>query len=123
MPAAARRCRCARSPTSSSAPSSVNGVRLMTNVLCGRALTDADLTALLLHLAEGLHEHRPERPRGCPPLPRAEHLPEVLVPALADLDRRVELGHLPSAGRGRCRVHAHGLADRDRGPGGERRVR
>jgi hypothetical protein len=48
------------------------------------ALTDADLTALLLHLAEGLHGHRPARPRGCPPLPRPADLLAMFDERLAE---------------------------------------
>lgn len=33
-------------------------------------LIDADLAAILLHIASGLHAHRPARPKGCPRVPR-----------------------------------------------------
>jgi hypothetical protein len=47
------------------------------------ALTDADLTGLLLHLAAGLHEHRPQRPRGCPVVPRPQDLLAMLDDSLS----------------------------------------
>src|SRR6516165_1955825 len=62
MPAANSRRRCSRRPSSSSAPSSANGVRLMTYVLCRRLLTSADPTCWATTRTRRI-ESMPERTR------------------------------------------------------------
>src|SRR5439155_22195594 len=62
MPAVASRRRCPRRAASSSAPPSVNGVRLMTNVLWRRPLTTADPTWYEADLTRRI-ERMPDRTR------------------------------------------------------------
>lgn len=42
-----------------------------------------DVTGMLLEFSAGLHKHRPQRPRGCPPAPRPEDLLRLLDESLS----------------------------------------